>query len=84
MSTANPLPSYRHPQPTNTAHMGRSSSKNMKILIYSAAGPNPYMQLTKLRAAAASDPKNNPQKRTAALRTHERNKHRPSVRGTKD
>jgi len=41
MTTAYPLPSYRHPQPTNTAHMGRSSSKNMKIHIYSAAGPNP-------------------------------------------
>ena len=49
MPTAYPFPSYRPPQPTNTAHMGRSSSKNMKIHIYSAAGPNPllqYMQLT--------------------------------------
>ena len=42
------------PQPTHSQHIdphnppvqliwGRSSSKNMKIHIYSAAGPNPYM-----------------------------------------
>jgi len=80
MSTANPLPSYRHPQPTNTAHMGRSSSKNMKILIYSAAGPNPYMQLTKLRAAAASDQKNSPQiTRGVRKRTHTTRNKQPSI-----
>ena len=52
MPTAYPFPSYRPPQPPNTGHTGRSSSKNMKILIYSAAGPNPYMQLTKIKSHA--------------------------------
>ncbi len=73
------------PQPTHYHHIdthnppiqliwGGSSSKNMKIHIYSAAGPNPYMQLTKIRAAAASDPKNSPPiTRIVRKRTHERN-----------
>ena len=63
MSTANPLPSYRHPQPTNTAHMGRSSSKNVKIHICSAAGLNPFMQLT-----------NHTRRTDYVWRTHKRNK----------
>ena len=85
MLSAYPLPSYRPPQPPNTGHMRRSSSKNMKILIYSAAGPNPYMQLTKLRAAATSDPKNSHQitRSVRNVHTNGRNKLPPSCLGTK-
>ena len=78
---------YVHIEATYRSGPPKTSNSLQHMHIYSTAGPNPllqYMQLTKLRAAAASDPKNNPQiTRTAKTYTRPGINNLPSCIGSK-